>query len=54
MSLILKKDLSLVEPSDLPHSANFQLIYEGRLKDYQNRGMKGRIQVTFPVVPVKM
>ena len=49
-----EKDLSLVEPSDLPHSANFQLIYEGRLKDYQNRGMKGRVQVTFPVVPVKM
>ena len=49
-----EKDLSLVEPSDLPHSANFQMIYEGRLKDYQNRGMKGRIQVTFPVVPVKM
>ena len=49
-----EKDLSLVEPSDLPYSANFQLIYEGRLKDYQNRGMKGRVQVTFPVVPVKM
>ena len=49
-----EKDLSLVEPSDLPHSANFQMIYEGRLKDYQNRGMKGRVQVTFPVVPVKM
>jgi hypothetical protein len=49
-----EKDLSLVEPSDLPHSANFQMIYEGRLKDYENRGMKGRIRVTFPVVPVKM
>ena len=49
-----EKDLSLVEPSDLPYSANFQLIFEGRLKDYQNRGMKERVQVTFPVVPVKM
>ena len=30
-----EKDLSLVKPSDLPHSANFQLIFKGRLKDYQ-------------------
>jgi hypothetical protein len=32
-----EKDLSLVKPSDLTYSANFQLVFEGRLKDYQNR-----------------
>ena len=32
-----EKDLSLVKPSDLIYSANFQLVFEGRLKDYQNR-----------------
>jgi hypothetical protein len=31
-----EKDLSLIEPSDLPCSANFQLIFEGGLKGYQN------------------
>ena len=30
-----EKDLFFVEPSDLPHSANFELIYEGRLNDYR-------------------
>lgn len=32
-----EKDLSLVKPSDLTYSANFQLVFKGRLKDYQNR-----------------
>jgi hypothetical protein len=32
-----EEDLSLVKPSDLTYSANFQLVFEGRLKDYQNR-----------------
>lgn len=32
-----EKDPSLVKPSDLAYSANFQLVYEGRLKDYQKR-----------------
>ncbi|SES31378.1 hypothetical protein [Psychrobacillus sp. OK032] len=45
-----EKDLSLVEPSDLPHSANFQLIFEGRLKDYHNRDRNNRERVL--VIPL--
>ncbi len=33
--LYFDKDPSLLEPSELPHSADFQLIFEGRLQDYQ-------------------
>ena len=29
------KDPALVEPAELPHFADFQLIYEGRVQDYQ-------------------
>ncbi|WP_334074134.1 hypothetical protein [Paenibacillus sp. A14] len=29
------KDPALVEPGELPHFANFQLIFEGRVQDYQ-------------------
>jgi hypothetical protein len=49
-----EKDLSLVEPSDLPHSANFQLIFEGRLIDYQNRNIHVKAQVSYPVFSIKM
>jgi hypothetical protein len=49
-----EKDLSLIEPSDLPHSAKFQLIYEGRLKDYNNRLMDVRVSVSYPFHPIKM
>ena len=49
-----EKDLSLIEPSDLPHSANFQLVFEGRLKDYQNKDTTERVQVPYPIVPIEM
>ncbi|WP_232329083.1 hypothetical protein [Metabacillus litoralis] len=48
------KDLSLVEPSDLPHSENFQLIFEGRLKDYQNSVMYERVHIPCQIVPIEM
>lgn len=31
----MEKDPSLIEPGQLPYSANFQLIFEGRVEDYQ-------------------
>ena len=40
-------DLYLVKPSDLIHSANFQMVFEGRLKDYQNRYV--RTESMFPI-----
>ncbi|GGA37881.1 hypothetical protein [Psychrobacillus lasiicapitis] len=45
-----EKDLSLVEPSDLPHSANFQLIFEGRLRDYHQRDKNKRDSIL--VIPL--
>lgn len=35
----VKIEPSLVKPSDLPLLTDFQLIYEGRLKDYQGGGI---------------
>lgn len=49
-----EKDLSLIEPSDLPHSANFQLIFEGKLKGYQQSVMNERFHVPYPIVPIEM
>jgi hypothetical protein len=49
-----EKDLSLVEPSDLPHSANFQLIFEGRIKDYQNKDIHERVQFPYTTVPIEI
>lgn len=49
-----EKDLSLVEPSDLPHSENVQLVFEGRLKDYQNEVVNERVLATYPIVPIEM
>jgi hypothetical protein len=49
-----EKDLSLVEPSELTHSANFQLIFEGRLNGYKNRVMYDRVHVPYSMVPVEM
>ncbi|SEN66283.1 hypothetical protein SAMN04487786_0011 [Paenisporosarcina quisquiliarum] len=43
-------DHSLVEPYDLPHSANFQLIYEGRLSDYKDSIMNKKVHVPYPIV----
>lgn len=33
--LYLGKDPSLLEPGELPYAGNFQLVYEGRVQDYQ-------------------
>ncbi|WP_235753885.1 hypothetical protein [Psychrobacillus sp. INOP01] len=49
-----ERDLSLVEPSDLPHSANFQLIFEGRLSEYNNRVVNTRVIVPYQIVPIEM
>ncbi|NYF26368.1 hypothetical protein [Sporosarcina sp. JAI121] len=49
-----EKDLSLIEPSDLPDSADFQLIFEGKIKGYQNRVMNERVHVPYPIVPIEM
>jgi hypothetical protein len=32
-----ERDLSLVKPYDLLYSANFQLVFEGRINDYQSK-----------------
>ena len=44
-----EREISLVKPSDLTDTANFQLIFEGGLKDYQSRNNE-RIQVHFLVI----
>jgi hypothetical protein len=46
-----EKNIALVKPSDLPHSTNFQLHFEGRLKDYQNRVMNERVHVPNRIAP---
>ena len=43
-------DLSLVKPSDLAYIANFQLVFEGGLKDYQSRNFNERIQIPYLIV----
>lgn len=49
-----EKDLSLIEPSDLPQLANFQLVFEGRLKGYQSRIMNESVHVPYPVVTLNL
>ena len=44
------KDVCLVQPSDLLRSANFELIYEGRLREYQSRDIAKVIQASYPVI----
>lgn len=39
------KDPSLIKPSELPNLADFQLIFEGKLTDYQNRTKQNGVQV---------
>ncbi|MFJ5770449.1 hypothetical protein [Psychrobacillus sp. NPDC093180] len=43
-----EKDVSLVEPSDLPYSADFQLIFEGRLRDYHRNSNKRNPVLVLP------
>lgn len=44
-----EQDLSLIKPSDLPHLADFQLVFEGSLKNYQrsviNESISGLCQI---------
>lgn len=49
-----EKDPSLTQPSDLPHLGDFQLIYEGRIKDYQNMNSNGKYNESYPVVSIEM
>lgn len=44
------KDVCLVQPSDLLGSADFKLVYEGRLREYQHGDVARRIQASLPVV----
>ncbi|WP_047985581.1 hypothetical protein [Ornithinibacillus californiensis] len=46
------KDLSLVQPTDLLRSADFELVYEGRLKDYQYKERNERVQIASPMVQI--
>lgn len=52
MSTNFGKDLSLVEPSDILLAADFELVFEGRLREYQY--MNQIVQSPYPVVPVGM
>ncbi|RCX18646.1 hypothetical protein DFP94_106180 [Fontibacillus phaseoli] len=47
--LYYDKDPSLLEPSELPHSANFQLVFEGRVQDYyQTSAIPDRVHRSLP------
>jgi hypothetical protein len=48
------EDLSLVKPSDLTHLANFELLFEGGLNDYQRGIIDEEIQVPYQLVTIKM
>jgi hypothetical protein len=47
------EDLSLVKPSDLTHLANFELLFEGALNDYDGI-INEKIQVPYQLVPIEM
>jgi hypothetical protein len=49
-----EKDLSLIRPSDLPAAANFELVYEGKLKDYGLRSRNRITNVPYPFNPIEM
>ena len=50
-----EEDISLVKPSDFTHLANIQLMYEGGLKDYQNRGIiNERLQAPHQLVRIEI
>lgn len=38
------KDPSLVEPSELPYTANFELIFEGKIQDYRTNSISNRVR----------
>lgn len=48
-----KRDPSLVKPGDLPNLADFELIYEGKLKDYLDGGLNEGTHCSYPsVLPI--
>lgn len=49
-----KKNPSLIQPSDLPHIADFQLLYEGRVKDYLKIDSNETVNVSYPVISIEM
>ncbi|GGA67582.1 hypothetical protein [Ornithinibacillus halotolerans] len=46
-----EKDVALIQPNDLLRSANFELIYEGRLVEYQHDMPKERVH-SYPVISI--
>jgi hypothetical protein len=49
-----EKDLSLIRPSDLPAAANFELVFEGKLKDYGQRSQNRITHVPRSFNPIEM
>lgn len=49
-----EKPLSLISPSDLQKVANFQLMYEGKLKDYLYDYETEHVLVPYHFAPVEM
>lgn len=45
-----EKDVCLVQPNDILGVADFELVYEGRLRDYQQGAIGERVQTSLPVV----
>ncbi|WP_017755029.1 hypothetical protein [Calidifontibacillus oryziterrae] len=48
-----EKDLALIEPSDLYTYANFQFVYEGKLKDFPNNVRNESQNVPCPLIHMK-
>ena len=53
-SLEFEKSTSLIAPSDLQNATNFQLVYEGKLKDYHNKDVCKELGVPAQLIPVGM
>lgn len=49
-----EKEVSLLEPSDLPYTAEFKLIYEGRLRDYHKTSTDEKYTNPYQFHPIKM
>ncbi|WP_096271159.1 hypothetical protein [Paucisalibacillus globulus] len=45
-----EKDVCLVQPNDILGVADFELVYEGRLRDYQQGAIGERVHTSLPVV----
>ncbi len=48
------KSPSLVAPNDLQKVSKCQLVYEGELKTYQNKGIGENVHVSFHFIPAEM